>query len=116
MNTPFILNDLCDSTWAVSWPSFDEKFTTHMKFNMLNCIFKEIKCHEVGLGISLDEKEEPSILWIEDKVWFSDLSEEYSQYLYKYYNIRGAVFHKQQEAEQFKDILEKRYIWQILQE
>ena len=116
MKNPFPLTDLPDGTWAVSWPEFSEKFNDRMKFNMLECIFKQVQCNEVGLGVAESEYNETSILWISDTVYYQDITDEYCQYLHKYYNIRGAVFRKQHEAQQFKEILEKRYMWQLLQE
>jgi hypothetical protein len=116
MSNPFVLTDLPSNDWAVSWPTFDEKFTHHMRFNLLGYIFKEIKCDEVGLGIVANERDETSIMWIRDDVWYSQITEEYSHYLYNNYNICGAVFRKESEARQFKDILEKRYAWQLLKE
>lgn len=116
MKNPFPLIDLPDGTWAVSWPEFSEKFNDRMKINMLECIFNQLKCSEVGLGVAEHEHNETTILWIACKSYFQELTDEYSQYLQKYYNIRGAVFRKQHEAEQFKEILEKRYVWQLLQE
>jgi hypothetical protein len=116
MNSPFQLIDLMNNDWAISWPTFDEKFTKHMRFNLLECIFKEIKCQEVGLGVSLGERDDTSIMWVRDDIWYSKITEEYSHYLYNNYNIRGVVFHKETEARLFKDILEKRYAWQLLKE
>lgn len=114
MSNPFALTDLPNRDWAVSWPMFDDNFNDHMKFNLLDLIFREIDCEEAGLGVSLDEKEESSIMWIKRDVWYQELSEEYARYLYKFYRIKGAVFHKHDEAIKFKEILEKRYAWQLL--
>lgn len=116
MNSPFVLYDLpSKNDWAVTWPSFGERFTQRMKFNLLETIFKEVKCQEVGLGIGIDEKDETTVMWIKDDIWQMNITQEYSHYLYTNYNIRGAVFHSLDEAEKFKDILEKRYVWQTLQ-
>jgi hypothetical protein len=118
MNSPFEITDV-NNDWAVVWPSFDTKFTDKMKFNILDLIFKEIKCYEVGLGMADtddDGKLDYTIMWIKQDVWFNDLTDEYTRYMYKYYHIGGAVFHERKEAEQFKDILEKRYAWQLLKE
>lgn len=114
MNSPFQLTDI-NNDWAVVWPSFSDKFTDRMKFNLLECVFKEIKCFEVGLGIA-DDGTEATIMWIKEDIFFSELTEEYTQYLYKYYHIGGVVFHELGEAEKFKEILEKRYVWQLLKE
>ena len=113
MNSPFQIQDV-NRDWAVVWPSVDDNFTNKMKFNLLDCIFREIKCYEVGLGVT-DNGKDATIMWIKQDIFFSDLTEEYTQYLYKYYHIGGVVFHSLKEAEQFRDILEKRYIWQVLQ-
>ena len=115
MNSPFQILD-ANKDWAVVWPSFSDKFTDKMRFNLLDLVFREIKCYEVGLGIADNTKDDPTIMWIKQDIFFSDLTEEYTQYLYKYYHIGGVVFHKLAEAEQFKDILEKRYAWQLLKE
>lgn len=114
MSNPFEILDV-NKNWAVVWPTFNDYFTDKMKFNLLDCIFKEINCTEVGLGVTLG-KDEESILWINQTIWFSDLTEEYMKYLYRFYNITGAVFHKLSEAEKFKEILEKKYSWQLLKE
>jgi hypothetical protein len=116
MTTPFEIVDMPNNDWAVSWPSFDDTFTESMKFNILKCIFNEIQCEEVGLGVAANKHDESTIMWINCNIWFTDMTDEYNQYLYKYYHIRGAVFHKQADAEKFKDILEKRYMWQLLKE
>ena len=116
MSNPFVLTDLPDGTWAVAWPEFDDSFNESMKFNLLECIFKEVKCDEAGLGVAVHNNDETSVLWIKDDVFYTEMTQEYTHYLYKYYKIRGAVFHKQQEAMHFKDVLEKRYMWQLLKE
>lgn len=115
MNSPFEIAST-HKDWAVVWPTVDTKFTDKMRFNLIGCIFDEVKCRETGLVVSNDAKDDPTIMWVKQDLWFSDLTEEYSQYLYKYYDIRGAVFHQLSEAEQFKEILEKRYMWQLLKE
>jgi len=118
MSNPFEIRDV-NKDWAVVWPSFDTNFNDKMKFNLLDLVFKEVKCHEVGLGMvdtDDDGKKDYTIMWIKQDIWFSDLTDEYTRYLYKYYHIGGAVFHELKEAEHFKDILEKRYAWQLLKE
>lgn len=119
MNSPFILNDLCDDTWSVTWPTFQasNKYDT-MAFDILTFVFSEVKPNRVGLGVTLDNyfEADTSILWVDDDVYTTDITAEYSHYLYKNYKIFGAVFEKQQDAEKFKDLLEKRYVWQLLKE
>ena len=118
MSNPFEILDV-NKDWAVVWPSFDTMFTDKMKFDLLDLVFEEVNCHEVGLGmVELDDdgKKDYTIMWVKQDIWFNDLTDEYTRYLYKYYHIGGAVFHELKEAEHFKDILEKRYAWQLLKE
>jgi hypothetical protein len=116
MSNPFNLTDLPNSTWAVSWPLLENGFSNQMKFNLLDMIFSEIDCNEAGLGVSLDEREELSVVWIKRDAWRQELTEEYSVYLQKFYRVQGAVFYEYDEAAKFKEILEKRYAWQLLKE
>lgn len=119
MNSPFILNDLCDNTWSVTWPSFQRSNNLdNMAFDILKFVFTEVKCSRVGLGVTIDNyfEADSSVLWIDDSAYATAITDEYSQYLYRQYNIFGAVFEKQLDAEKFKESLEKRYVWQLLKE
>lgn len=115
MNSPFTLYELSKG-WGIAWSKFDQAFTNHMRFNLIDFIFKNVKCFEVGLLIIDNERDPGDVLWINQNVFFQEMTDEYSQYLYKNYTILGAVFHKQSEAELFKELLEKRYSWHLLKE
>jgi hypothetical protein len=84
----------------------------------LKFVFTEVKCQRVGLGVTLDNyfEADASVLWIDDTAYLTAITDEYSHYLYKQYNIFGAVFEKQSDAEKFKESIEKRYVWQLLKE
>ena len=53
-------------------------------------------------------------LWISLSAWAQSPKHVYSEYLMDMYEIRGVVFRNKNEAEQFQDILEKKYIWKVL--
>jgi hypothetical protein len=117
MNSPFKLNDLCDNTWSVTWPTFQASNNyDNMAFDILSFVFSEVKPNRVGIGVTFDNyfESDTSILWVDSDVYTTDITAEYSQYLYKNYKIFGAVFEKQQDAEKFKDLIEKRHVWQLL--
>ena len=119
MNSPFIVNDLSDNTWSVTWPTFQApNHYDNIAFDILKVVFSEVKCHRVGLAVTIDNYFEADIfiLWIDNSTYTMDITVEYSQYLYKNYKIFGTVFEKQQDAQKFKESLEKRYIWQLLKE
>jgi hypothetical protein len=54
-------------------------------------------------------------LWLNFTVWVQDSKHDYSEYLMDMYEIRAVVFRNKHEAEQFQNILEKKYIWKVLQ-
>lgn len=116
MNSPFSLHELNNRTWGVAWSKVDVTFTNHMRFNLIDFVFKNIKCFEFGLFISDGDNLEGDIMWINQRVFFQEITDEYSRYLYSNYKIIGSVFHKKNEAELFKELLEKRYAWHLLKE
>lgn len=114
MNTPFELHKTTADRWVVDWPTFKNIRDTGTGVKLLDILFGEIKCHQVGLALLLNNNESET-LWIDFSIWATDTKNHYAEYLMDMYEIRGVVFHKEHEAIQFQDILEKKYIWKILQ-
>jgi len=97
------------------WPRFENIRDSGTNIKLLDILFEQIKCFQVGLEIMLNNNAEYSTLWIDAVVWYQDVKKEYGDYLQDMYEIRGAVFHHKDEAIKFQDILEKKYMWKILQ-
>ena len=112
-NSPFIINDLPNNIWSVEWPTFKNIRDSVSNIKLLDILFGEVKCNQVGLAIMLNSGEYDT-LWINDIAWYQDTRHEYGDYLEHMYEIRGAVFQKESEARKFQDILEKKYVWKIL--
>jgi hypothetical protein len=113
-NSPFEIYKTEKNRWITHWPTFKNIKDTETGIKLLDILFGQIKCEEVGLAL-LVRNGEIDTMWIRYSAWASDVNNCFSEYLQDMYEIRGVVFHKQHEAEQLQDILEKKYIWKVLQ-
>ena len=98
---------------VVHWPTFKNIRDVDTRIKLLDILFGEVKCFEVGLGLLL-QGGDMDTLWIKFSAWAQDTNHSYSEYLQDMYEIRAVVFRNKKEAEQFQDILEKKYIWKVL--
>lgn len=113
-NSPFIINKSTNDHWVVTWPTFKNIRDSVSNIKLLDILFGEIKCDQAGLAILLKGNEHDT-LWINSIVWYQDTKQQYGDYLERMYEIRGVVFNKQDQAQKLQDILEKKYIWKVLQ-
>ena len=113
-NTPFIINDLPDNTWSVEWPTFKNITDKVTGKKLLTILFEDIKCEDVGIGVVLNDGVMDT-LWVESNLYWKDKEGSYTNYLEDMYQIGGVVFMHKEQAEQLQDILEKKYIWKVLQ-
>ena len=112
--TPFKIQKTESKQWAVYWFTFKNIKEVDSKLKLLNIVFGQMNCNEVGLAVLLQDGEYDT-LWLNYKVWAQNSELNYADYVMDMYEIRGVVFHTQAEAKQFQDILEKKYIWKVLQ-
>ena len=113
-NTPFEIYKTEKNRWVTHWPTFKNIKDADTSLKLLDILFGQIKCDEVGLAL-LVRNGEIDTLWINYSVWAQNNNLCYEQYLIDIYEIRGVVFHSESEAVQLQDILETKYIWKILQ-
>lgn len=113
-NSPFELYAIERDNHVVHWPTFKNIRDIDTGIKLLDILFGEVKCFEVGLGLLL-QGGDMDTLWISLSAWAQSPKHVYSEYLMDMYEIRAVVFRDKNEAEQFQDILEKKYIWKILQ-
>jgi hypothetical protein len=112
-NSPFELYSTTHGNHVVHWPTFKNIRDVDTRIKLLDVLFKEVQCFEVGLGILL-QGGDMDTLWIDFSAWAQNPNHSYSEYLMDMYEIRGVVFRNKNEAEQFQNILEKKYIWKVL--
>jgi hypothetical protein len=85
------------------------------KLQLLKILFNEIKCYDqVGMLIhSVGSRYD--ILWVTASFYYQDTKKLYSNYIQDEYNITGIVFVNEVDADKFIEILNKRYVWHLLQ-
>ena len=112
-NTPFEIYKTENNRWVTHWPTFKNITDAGTRIKLLDILFGEIKCDEVGLQLLLQGGEHDT-MWIRYSAWASDVNNHFAEYVQDMYEIRGVVFHKETEAVHLQDILEKKYIWKVL--
>lgn len=116
MKEYFVVRDLPDNSWSVSWPGYEEQVvTTPGKVaNLLKILFDEINVEEAQLGVCErshpDKFETMYIKWI---AWHQN-PDAAARHVASYHNVVGCRFPQEAQARQFKEIMEKRLAWRRL--
>ena len=111
MNSPFILSNEFRNTHIVSWPTFNDIRHVETKIKLLEVLFKHIKVNEAGLLLKYNQ-DELDIMWIPMSTYYQ--TPEIDSYMQDYYEIVGVCFNDKEPAELFKDYLDKKLVWKIL--
>jgi hypothetical protein len=116
-NTPFPITTVQNNKFLVSWPRWQNIKHFHTKKKLLAVLFADIGSEEVGIAIMAGVLSggEVDIMWITMHTWAQDVNGDYARYLEDMYDIKGVAFNNEDEAIQFQDYLEKKYIWKTLQ-
>ncbi len=117
MKSYFVLNDLPNNTWSVTWPGYEYNVVNNPdKANkLLDILFNEVEVDYAMIGVlkegksNFDECETMHINWI---AWHSQ-PESTARHLARF-TIPGVRFSTLAHAEKFKDIMEKRLAWRRL--
>lgn len=107
-NSTIFLSSSSDMT-LVHWAfNRDHAFIQDVKFNTIKIVTSQFKLLDrVGFLIG------QNVLWVElDSI--NDI-DAYAYWLNRYHEIIGVVFSELDDAKKFKEILEKKYVWHILQ-
>lgn len=111
---PFSLVDLPNGYWAVSWPDIKPIVEKATGIKLMDILFEDIGCFQIGLGIKHREDDPGETMWIDATLYWQDNREEFFLYALNRYQIFGVQFCSQQEAEKFYNILEKKLSWYYL--
>lgn len=113
MSNPFKLTDLPNNTWLVTWAENNFAHNARQRDKLVDLLFRDIRCREVGLGITLNSGELET-LWISEKNYFqrSDMTYGWEDM----YVVGGVVFVQEHEARAFYDLLESRLAWYYLKQ
>ena len=113
VTTPFILNDLPDNAWSVCWPGYEYNLVNNpaKAQKLLEILFDLIKVDEVQLSVRREgwSEDKYEIMHINISAWFQD-----SGGLCRHVNdfiVSGIKFAHRNQAEQFKEHMDKRLMW-----
>lgn len=112
----FVLKDLPDNSWSVSWPGYEMDVVNNpiKAENLLKILFNEVGVDEVQLGVheynKPDQFETMHINWI---AWHQN-PEAAARHVVAHHVVVGCKFAKETEARKFKLVMEQRLAWRRL--
>lgn len=110
----FILNDHPNGCWTVHWEDSPQMPQTLTAVKLLEIAFREVKCSQVGIGYGYTHTKDMSVWWVDVTTYYTKDFGLRANTM-SFYEVKGCMFKSLQEAEQFKDIMEKHYLMQLLQ-
>lgn len=112
----FVLNDLPDNTWSVSWPGYEYVVVNNpvKAQNLLKILFDEVKVTEVVLGChEYNKPDKFETMHINLAAWCQD-SGALAEHVVDHHIITGCKFSEYDDATKFKLIMERRLAWKRL--
>lgn len=112
----FVLKDLPDNTWSVSWPGYEYVVVNNPNKakNLLKILFDEVKVTEVVLGChEYNKPDKFETMHIDLAAWCQD-ADGTARYVVDCHVITGCKFAEYEEATKFKLIMEQRLAWRRL--
>ena len=118
MSDYFVLNDLPDGSWSVSWPGYENNVVNNAKkaMTLLEIMFDHVGVEEAMIGLQRPGRgyNDLEVLHISQIVWFDQGSREHMAKRLAEYIVSGVKFRDQYEAEKFKTHMEQRLAWKRL--
>lgn len=112
----FVLNDLPDNCWSVTWPGYEYEVVNNpvKAANLLKILFDEVKVNEVMLGVhEYNKPDRFETMHMSAAAWWSD-PQGAAKYVVDCHVVVGCKFVEEDEARQFKLIMERRLAWRRL--
>ena len=116
MNSPFVLNDLPDNSWSVSWPGHEYHLVDNPRKaeNLLGILFDTVKVNQAQLAVRREgwSEDKTEILHVDVSAWWQDkqgLASFASDFI-----VLAIKFCELSEAEHFKQHMEQRLAWRRL--
>jgi hypothetical protein len=112
----FVLTDLPDSTWSVSWPGFEMVVVNNSNKakNLLKILFDEVGVGEAVLGVhECNKPDKFETMYINEAAWFQD-QEGTARYVAELHTVVACKFVEEDQARKFKLIMERRLAWRRL--
>jgi hypothetical protein len=112
----FVLNDLPDNTWSVSWPGYEYQVVNNpvKASNLLKILFDEVQVEEAMLGVhEYNKPDKFETMHIHRHAWYQD-PEGSARYAVALHVVVGCKFVKEDQARKFKLLMEQRLAWKRL--
>ena len=114
MKEYFVLNDLPNGDWSVSWPGYETVVcdNEHKALTLLDIMFDQVGVETAMIGVQ--HPSEDNVLYtkhISCLLWLDERSREYCARDLARYVIPAVRFQDRYQAEKFKLIMEKRLAW-----
>lgn len=116
LSTPFVIKDLPDNSWSVSWPGYEYNLVNNAAKaqHLLEILFETIKVQTSQLAVFKEtwSQDKTEILHVDVAAWWQD-QQGLAQYLSEFV-VTGVKFETLNEAQRFKDHMDQRLAWKRL--
>ena len=112
----FVLNDLPDNSWSVSWPGYEYVVVDNpvKADNLLKILFNEVGADEAVLAVHrYNAPDRGDILHLSWISWQSH-PDAVARHVVDHQIVVGCKFPTLEQAEKFKLIMERRLAWKRL--
>lgn len=117
MTTPFIINDLPNGTYSVTWPNYEYDVVNDAgkALKLLEIMFDVVGVDEAMIGVQESGRDNDWRTWhISNMLWFEEHSREHMVKILADYVVPGVRFTDVYQAEKFKYHMEKLLAWKQL--
>lgn len=117
MKSYFVLNDLPDGSWSVTWPGHEYNVVDNpaKALALLEIMFEHVGVAEAMIGVQESGRDNDwNTMHISVMLWLEEHSRRHLAERLAQYKIRGVKFQDQYEAEKFKQHMEQRLVWKIM--
>ena len=116
MNSPFVLTDLCDPAWSVTWPGHEMVVCDNERkaTNLLKILFDDVEVEDAILAVKVTEFSDKDYTITIPWMTYHQNPESAGMFLVRNHSVVGCKFFVLEQAEKFKEIMEKRLAWRRL--
>lgn len=117
MKSYFVLNDLPNGDWVVSWPGYEYNVVNNpgKAMTLLEIMFDHVGVDEAMVDVQHRSGHgDCATMHVSKYVWVDERSREHMARQLAEYTIPAVRFRDQYEAEKFKTHMEQRLAWKRL--
>ena len=116
MSSAFVINDLCDPAWSVTWPGFEMVVCDNERkaTNLLKILFDEVDVENAVLAVKVTEYSDKDYTITISWMAYHQNPDAAGRFLVSNHSVVGCKFFALDQAEKFKVAMEKRLAWRRL--